>query len=204
MDQPKLGRDDVTEVARVPLYRGFFRANRYRLRHARFGGGETDVFEREVFERPEAACLVLYDPARDVVVLTQQFRCGPFAQGRDNPFNLGTIAGIVEPGEVLEEVARREALEEAGLTIDGKIEKIAVYYPSPGGCSEKVTIFWAEVDSTKAGGVHGLAHEHEDIRVVVLPLDEALARIADGTAPGSDAVTGLLWLAANRTRLRQT
>jgi ADP-ribose pyrophosphatase len=74
---------------------------------------------------------------------------------------------------------------------------------SPGGTTEAIDFFCARVDSSGAGGIHGLAHEGEDIRVVVKSYDEAMALLRDGMIENGFTALCLYWLAANRDRLRQ-
>ena len=131
----KVETDPRIEVLeKIPAYRGYFRVDSYRLRHRRFDGGWTPVLEREVFERGHAAALLPYDPRRDEVVLIEQFRVGALAAGLD-PWLIEIVAGIIEPGEAADEVARRETHEETGLNV-GRIERIAEVFVSPGGASE--------------------------------------------------------------------
>ncbi|HMB77487.1 MAG TPA: NUDIX domain-containing protein [Kiloniellaceae bacterium] len=182
-------------------YEGFFRIDRYRLKHRRFDGGWTPELDREIFERGQAVALLPYDPRRDEVVLIEQFRVGAYAAGVD-PWLLEIVAGIIEPGETPERVARRETEEEAGLTV-GRVEQLAEVFVSPGGATERVTIFCGEVDSSGAGGLHGLPSEGEDIRVLVRAFSEIPAALAAGAFTNAPVLIALQWLAANRDRLRQ-
>lgn len=191
----------IALIERSTPFRGYFRIDRYRLKHRRFDGGWTDEISREVFERGSAASVLPYDPARDAVVLVEQFRVGAYAAGME-PWLTEVIAGIIEPAEDPAEVVRREAVEEAGCRI-GALEPIGTVLLSPGGCSEVLHMYCGQVDSAGIGGVHGLAHEHEDIRAFVLPAEEALARLARGELVNAPAVMSLQWLALNRERLRK-
>ncbi len=197
-----MDRDDVEIVAHEVLHRGYFQLEQYRLRHRLHAGGWSDVITRELFERGHAAAVLPYDPRRDAVVLVQQFRVGALA-ARRGPWLTEAVAGISGPGETPEDVVRREAREEAGLDL-GELFPISRHLTSPGGCSETVAIFCGRVDAASAGGIHGLGHEHEDIRVIVLPAQDAFAlrrrnvEIEDGTT-----VLALLWLELNREELRR-
>ena len=191
---------DVEVLERTIPYDGYFRIEAYRLRHRRFGGGWTEVMTRELFERGHAAVVLPYDPARDRVVLIEQFRIGAYAAGLA-PWMIEAVAGIIEPGEVPEEVVRREALEEAGCAITA-LEAIGTVMASPGGSSEILHLYCGRVDSEGVGGLHGLADEHEDIRAFSLPLDAALERLARGEIVNGNAVMTLQWLALNRARLK--
>lgn len=198
---PAFDRERDVQIEDVtPVFQGYFRVDRYRLRHRRYDGTWTGPITREVFERGHAAGVLPYDPRRDEVVLIEQFRIGPYARG-DAPWQVEIVAGIIGAGETAPEVARREAVEEAGCTITD-LEPVAAYYMSPGAVSEHMTLFCGRTDTRGVGGVHGLAEEDEDIRVTVLPFAAALARARDGSIANSPALIALLWLALERDRLR--
>ena len=182
-------------------FKGYFQVDRYRLRHRKFDGGWTDEMTREIFERGHAAAVLLFDPERDAVVLIEQFRPGAYAAGVD-PWLIEIVAGIIEAGETPEGVVRREAVEEAGCTVSD-LHPIGTFLATPGGSSETVALFCGRTDSRGAGGVHGLDHEQEDIRVLVLSRREALDRLAAGGVTNMPAVVALQWLALNYTELRR-
>ena len=192
--------DDVEILDHRTAYRGYFRIDRYRLRHRTFAGGWTGEMMREIFERGHAVAVLLYDPERDQVVLIEQFRIGAHAAGRP-AWLLEIVACIIGEGESLEEVARREILEETGCATTEMLP-ICDYMPSPGACTESVTLFCARIDARTAGGVHGLAHEHEDIRTLVIDAGEAIARLDRGDFDNSAIIIALGWLARHRERLR--
>jgi ADP-ribose pyrophosphatase len=196
-------RDDVEIVEQETLYQGFFRLDRYRLRHRLFEGGWSDEQGYEVFERGNAAAVLLYDPDSDAVVLIEQFRPGAFTANRGNPWLVEIVAGIIEDGEDVEQVVRREALEEAGCSIID-LEPIVDVFPSPGGSSEIVSLFCGRVDSRDAGGIHGHADEGENIRVLVEPADDALNRLNGGKINNAILIIALQWLAQHRETVRQT
>lgn len=191
----------VEQVSAQPLYQGFFRMVQYRLRFERFDGAMSDIITREIFERGHAVAVLPYDPVTDMVVMIRQFLPG-FHLAGENAWPLQVIAGMVEEGETEEEVARREAFEEANIRI-GDIRKISKYLCSPGGSSESLTVFCAVIDASGAGGMAGLAEEHEDIRVEVIPALEAIKMLDDDAVLPSSAVIALQWLARNRTDLRR-
>lgn len=198
---PENRPDDRVEIVdKLTPFRGYFRVDAYRLRHRTFEGGWTREISREIFERGHAAAVLLYDPERDAVVLIEQFRTGAYAAGLE-PWLVETVAGIIEPGEEAAEVVRREAMEEAGCEV-GTLESIGRFILSPGGSSETIELFCGRVASANAGGLHGVDHEDEDIRPLVLSTDEALARLADGGILNAATVIALQWLALNRDRLR--
>ncbi len=181
-------------------YRGFFRLDRYRIRHELFDGGSVEIV-REVFERGHAAAVLPYDPVLDRVVFIEQFRIGAIRR-RGGPWLLEFVAGIIEPGEDPAQVVRREAVEEAGCEI-GTLEPVSEFILSPGGCSEQIYLFCGRVDASRAGGIHGLDHEGEDIRVSAVGFDEAMRFLEAGKIGNATTIIALQWLALNRDALRE-
>lgn len=191
---------DVEVVEREECFRGFYKLDRLHLRHRLFAGGMGKLINRELFVRHDAVCVLPYDPRRDEVVLIEQFRVGALDKSR-NPWLLELVAGLIDKDEQPEEVARREAMEEAGLAL-GALWPLSVYYPSPGGSDERVHLFLGRCDSVGAGGIHGLEEEGEDIRVHVLSFEDALARVRDGRIDNAASIMALQWLALNRDEVR--
>ncbi len=178
---------------------------RARLQYSRSDGRLSDPVTRINFERGSAAAVLLHDPAQDRVLLVRQFRYPVYAsltpeqrQGGQlaRSWLLEVIAGVVEPGQTPEEVARREAEEETGYAVTGELRQIAEVFMSPGASSERVTIFVGQADGrqrTGAGG--GLAAEGEDTQIVWLPRAEALARLERGEIQDAKTVIALQYLA---------
>jgi ADP-ribose pyrophosphatase len=198
---PAPTREDVELIATEPLHRGYFQVDRYRLRHRKFDGGWTDEVSRELLERGHAAAVLLWDPGTDAVVLIEQFRIGAYVGGQD-PWQIEIVAGILDAdGEGPEDVARREAEEEAGCTVTA-LAPVFTILASPGAMSETIALYVGRVDSAGAGGIFGLAEEHEDIRVHVVPLDEALAWVDGGRIANTPAIITLQWLHRHRDALK--
>lgn len=184
-----------------PVYRGYFQINRYTLRHGLFAGGMSGTITREVFERGHAVGLLPYDPVRDEVVLIEQFRIGAYV-AKMEPWLTEIVAGIIEDGESPEDVARRETLEEAGLTIS-ELLPMCRYVVSPGGTSESVRVFLGRVDSSHAGGIHGLNSEDEDIRVTAMPWRDARKLLDDGKITNALGLIALQWFALHHDEVRR-
>jgi len=179
---------------------GFLPLKRYRLEHSLFAGGNSDELIRERVEGYSAASLLPYDPVRDEVVLIEQFRIGAI-EDTAGPWILEVVGGIIEGADSPEDVARREAVEEAGCQVDELIP-ICEFMVSPGTSSERIHLFCGRVDASKAEGIHGLEHEGEDIGVVVLSAEDAIAGIASGKINSTASIIALQWLALNRDDLR--
>lgn len=191
----------VDLIDKRTVFDGYFQILRYRLRFSLHEGGMSEAIDREVFERGQVAAVLPVDPVRDQVVLIEQFRIGPYAVGWD-PWLLEGVAGIIEQGESAEDVAKREAREEAGCEITDLVP-IMRYLSSPGACTETVALFCGRVDASGAGGVHGLDEEHEDIRVVVYGMDEAIGMLNAGKIVNGKTIIGLQWLALNYPQLKR-
>ena len=190
----------VEILNRSLAYQGFFRIERYRLRHSLFAGGYGPELERELFERGHSVGVLPYDADRDQVLLVEQFRIGALNDPR-GAWLMEIVAGMIDSGERPADVARREAVEEAGCQL-GELMSIGEYYVSPGGSSERTTLFCARANMQGLGGVHGLPEEGEDIRVHIVSFDAAMDMIATGALNSAMPIIALQWLALNRERLR--
>ena len=144
----------------------------------RRGDGEWQTQKREIFERGNAAALLPYNLAQRNVVLVRQFRYPAYLNGYDDLL-IEAAAGLLDD-ETPEARIRAEAEEETGYRL-GEVRKIFEAFMSPGAVTEKIHFFVAEYDSTmKVANGGGLASEGEDIEVLELALDQALAMIGDG------------------------
>lgn len=193
-------KNDVEIIARETLYSGFFSMDLYRFRHRLFNGEMSGEIKREIFERGHAAVLLPFDPVRDEVVLVEQIRIAAYDVS-ESPWLLEMVAGMIEEGESVEDVARREALEEAGLVV-GRTKPVLSYLASPGGTSERLSIMVGEVDATTAEGIHGLADENEDIRVHVVSREQAYQWVEEGLIDNAASVIALQWLQLHHQNLR--
>ncbi|MCA0204911.1 MAG: NUDIX domain-containing protein [Proteobacteria bacterium] len=195
------GADDVTVEGRRTPYAKVFAVEENRLRLRQHDGGLSTPVDRAAFLLSDAVTLLPYDPARDLVLLVEQFRFAPFLRADANPWTLEAIAGRVDAGETPEEAARREAVEEAGLSVMA-LHSVARYYSSPGAVTEFLYSYVALVDLPEgAEGKHGLVAEAEDIRTHRVPFTEAMAMIDTGEVANGPLVISLQWLALNRARL---
>ncbi len=193
--------NDYEIIERDILYQGRFRLAQYQLRTKMFRGGWSESFSRTVLERGRAAAVLLYDPISDKVVLIEQFRIGALASPT-SPWLIEIVAGMIEQGETPESVAAREAVEEAGCQILD-LYPICDYFTSPGATNEYLYLFCGRVDANFASGIYGLEQEHEDIRLLTLPVDDAFAKVRDGTIKHAPALLALQWLELNHTLIRE-
>ena len=193
-------RKDVEVLEDRLGWDGFFKVRALRLRHRLFRGGWSAPISREIMQRHAAVGLLPYDPALDAILKVEQFRSGALSRA-ESPWLLELIAGLIDSDESPAEVARREALEEAGLAI-GEMEAVAEYFSSPGGSDEYFHLFCGRADLKNAGGFFGLAEEGEDICAHVMSFAEAMRRLDQGQIDNAHSIIALQWLRLNRDRLR--
>jgi nudix-type nucleoside diphosphatase (YffH/AdpP family) len=144
----------------------------------RRANGEWQTQRRETYDRGNGATLLPYHRTQRTVILVRQFRYPAYINGYDDLL-IEAAAGLLDD-ESPEVRIRAEAEEEIGYRL-GKIEKVFEAFMSPGSITEKLHFFIAEYEpSMRIGDGGGLACEGEDIEVLELPIDQALAMIGDG------------------------
>jgi ADP-ribose pyrophosphatase len=185
-----------------------FRIIRARLQYRRFDSRMSNPVTRINFERGDSVGVLLYDPQDDAVILVRQFRYPVYARldpneregdGARRAWLLEIVAGVIDEGRAVKEVANKELLEEAGYRVKGELQPITTIYPSPGGTSERIHLFLGEVDhrqrADKGGGV---AAEGEDTQIVVLPFHEAMDMVARGELRDAKTIIALQHLALRK------
>lgn len=153
----------------------------------------------EVFDRREAAGILLHNVERNTVTLVRQLRIPVHLMG-DHPYLLEVPAGFIDEGETPKQAAIREAMEETGFQI-AKAEPAFAAYMSPGSVTEKLHGFYAEVsdaDRIAMGG--GLEEEKEDLEVVDIALSEALEMVDTGNIVDAKTIMLLQWAALRAAR----
>lgn len=194
-------KKDVFGLTKKVLYKGFFSLLEYKFQYRKFDGTLSESVTREILERGHAVVLLAYDVKLDKVVLIEQIRIAAI-ETQDSPWMLELIAGMIDhQGESIEEVARREAIEEAGVTI-GRCKRVLSYLASPGGLTEQLHILVGEVDSSTANGIHGLAEENEDIKVHVVNREKAYQWVQSGLINNAASIIALQWLQLNYQNLQ--
>ena len=170
----------------------------YVLRKASFDfthrDGRVTREVREAYDRGNGVTILLHDPDAGTVLLTRQFRLPIFLNGHPDGMLIETAAGLLDrAGEDPEEAIRREAEEETGVRV-GEVRRLFELYMSPGSVTERVTFFaatYSHEQRVSSGG--GNADEGEDIEVVELTLDEALAMVERGEIADGKTVLLLQW-----------
>ena len=172
---------------------------RYLLKNTTFeyrrANGEWQTQTREVYDRGNAATLLPYNLAGRTVVLVRQFRLPAYVNGHDD-LMIEAAAGLLDNASP-EARIRTEAEEETGYRL-GEITKVFEAFMSPGSVTEKLHFFITEYEPRmRVGAGGGIASEGEDIEVIELPIDEALAMIADGRIVDAKTIMLLQYAALN-------
>lgn len=155
--------------------------------------GQWQTQQRETYERDNAAAILPYNLAQRTVILVKQFRLPAYLRGHDDLL-IEAAAGVLDNASP-EDRIRAEAEEETGYRLH-HVHKVFEAFMSPGSVTERLHFFVAEYEPAmrvSEGG--GLEHEGEEIEVLELPIEEALAMIADGRIIDGKAIMLLQYAA---------
>lgn len=169
---------------------GFFKLKRHTIQYEKFDGSLSRVHKREILCQSPAVAILLFDPERENILLTEQVRIGA-VENNNAPRVLEIPAGLIEPGESVNTAAEREILEETGYQCNS-FEVIGEFYTSPGGTDEINTVLYSTCN-LDSKGVHGASGENEDIKTHILPLNEAEELIKQ-TKVSATTAFALMWL----------
>lgn len=173
-------------------YDGFFQLDEAILRHERFDGTMSEPMSRLNLERGDGAAVMLHDPDEHTILLVRQFRFPTWDKGPG--WTLELVAGMVESGREPADVARAEAREEAGYEI-GALESLGDFYLTPGGSSERIFLYYAQVSRhMRVADGGGLAHEGEDIEIVEMSESDVWLALDENRIIDAKTLVGLLWL----------
>ena len=180
------------------LFDDFFKIDEVIVSHQRRDGTMSPDERRLVFERGDAVAVILYNTDNKTVIVVDQFKVPSLiGRRRDNPHTMDgwvteATAGMIDPGETAEAAIKRETMEETGYSI-GNPRLICKFFSSPGGTSERIFLYFAEVHESnrtgKGGGLPG-----EDITVVGMPVDQLFKRLAYGEIDDPKLAIGAYWL----------
>ena len=184
----------------TPVFKGFLTINKYEIEKDLHEGGKQDITWM-IMERGNAVGILAYDPKRDEVVLVNEMRPGILAAG-DYPYTDTLPAGGIGKGETPVQAAVRETKEETGLELKGARIIHDKSYVSAGGTSESISTVFGFVDTTKAGGIHGLAEEMENIKTTVMSSAEFMDKIRSGEINDLKTMVAGYWLMENKQKLQ--
>jgi nudix-type nucleoside diphosphatase (YffH/AdpP family) len=174
------------------LFKDIFTITETNLRFEQFKGEMSKSVRRLVFERGDSVAALLLNRDTQQVILTEQFRYPTYEKGPGWLYEV--VAGMIDEGEQPEDAMRREIREEIGYQVH-ELTHIATFYVSPGGSSERIVLYYAEVgnaDRISAGG--GKASEHEDIRQIDMPLPELWQALENNDLADAKTLIAVQWL----------
>ncbi len=182
------------------IFDDVFKVEEVLLRHEKFNGEMSNELRRISLERGDSVAVLVFNLTTNKIILISQFRYPSYKKG--NGWLIETIAGMVDPGEEPEESAGREVQEETGLNIS-TLEHIATFYPSPGGSSERIHLYYSEVsgEDAKYKRTGGLISEGEDIKAEEFLLEDALSMIKSGEIMDAKTIIGMYWLENRRLKV---
>ncbi|MCR8557586.1 GDP-mannose pyrophosphatase NudK [Mucilaginibacter sp. BJC16-A38] len=158
--------------------------------------GTVNKQQREAYDRGNGATILLYNKENATVVLTRQFRMPTFINGNADGYLIEACAGLLDKDNA-EDCIKRETEEETGFKVT-HVEKIFEAYMSPGSVTEILYFFVAEytreMKVTEGGG---LIEEQENIEVLELSFDKALAMIKSGEIRDGKTIMLLQYAAIN-------
>jgi ADP-ribose pyrophosphatase len=171
----------------------FFKVEEAHLQFEKFDGKMSPTVRRFSFERGNSVAVLILNLNTNKLILISQFRYPTYKNG--NGWIVEAIAGMIDSGETPEEAARREVQEETGMHISN-LEHISTFYPSPGGSSEQIFLYYSEVsgESIKLNTSSGVVNEGEDIISLEFSLEDALQKIRSGEIMDAKTIVGIYWL----------
>lgn len=154
--------------------------------------GSWQAQTREVYDRGNGATILLYNLAQRTVVLTRQFRIPAHVNGHSG-FLIEAAAGLLDNASP-EERIRLEAEEETGYRVSA-VRKIYEAFMSPGSVTERIHFFIGEYQpGDRIGNGGGLIEEGEDIEVMELGFEQAIAMVASGEIADGKTIMLLQYL----------
>ena len=193
VDHASYSKNDVEVTARETLFKGFLQVEKVSLRHRLFHKTSyTNVLQRELIHRPQAAGVLLYNDQQQRFALIEQFRVGAL-DDTQSPWQLEIIAGVLDGDESPEVCIRRESLEESGCEID-QLQHLFSFYPSAGACSELFHLYVAHTELPEHGGVFGVAGEGENIQLHLFDYADVTPLLHSGRLRNSPVIMALQWL----------
>jgi nudix-type nucleoside diphosphatase (YffH/AdpP family) len=171
----------------------FFKVEEAHLQFEQFNGEMSSTVRRFSLERGNSVAVLAFNLHTDKLILISQFRYPTYKNGHG--WTIEAIAGMIDPGESPEEAARREVGEETGLSVSA-LEHITTFYPSPGGSSELIYLYYSEVsgEPTNRNNTGGIISEGEDIISLEISLKDALGKIRSSEIMDAKTIIGIYWL----------
>lgn len=175
------------------VFDDYYKVVKAEVTYETFHGNEIHT-TRMAFERGDSVAIVLYEKESKSILLTKQFRY-PSCKHNEN-WLIEIPAGALEKDENPNDCIQREVMEELGYQLKDQT-LVSTFYTSPGACTERIFLFFAEVsklDKTGKGG--GKSNENEDIQLVKIPVSELVEKIVE--VKDGKTILGLQWFLLNK------
>lgn len=174
------------------IFNNFFQIKEAYLRFELFTGQMSEIIHRLNFVRGNSVAALVYDTDIQKFVFTNQFRYPTYEKGPGWIYEI--IAGSIDPQEKPDDAIRREILEEIGYDVSqSPIKYISNFYVSPGGTSERIYLYYIEVNQDNKVAVGG-GVETEDIQIVEMSLIDTYNVLEKGLIVDAKTLIALLWL----------
>ena len=175
------------------VYDDFFKVDEAFLKYEKFDGRMSDTVRRLNFERGDAAAALIFNTISKKVILVEQFRYPSHQSDHNNGWITEVVAGIVETGEDPKETVIREIEEEIGYRVQNA-QLVYTFYLSPGGSSERIFLYYAEVtDNEKISAGGGVAAEHEDLQLKEFTVNDLFKHLEAGEFVDAKTIIALMW-----------
>jgi nudix-type nucleoside diphosphatase (YffH/AdpP family) len=180
------------------VFDDFFKVEEATLRYQRFDGTMSATVSRRNFVRGDSVAAIVFNADTQHVILVNQFKYPTYDKGPG--WICEVVAGILEESESPEDAIRRELIEEIGYR-SRRLRHISTFYVSPGGTSERIILFYAEVtNEDRIGSGGGVEAEGENIRLVELSLSDLHSALESNDIVDAKTLVGALWLQQENER----
>ncbi|MGD2085435.1 MAG: NUDIX hydrolase [Candidatus Aminicenantes bacterium] len=173
------------------VFDDFFKIEEAVVRFEQFNGQMSPPVRRLNFERGDAAAVLIFNKETNNVILVNQFRYPTYE--KSGGWLREIVAGMLDKNETPEECIRREVKEETGYQVE-HLTPIHTFYTTPGGSSERIFLYYAEItnsDRVSYGG--GAETEHEDIQIVEFSLPDLWEALDSGKIMDAKTLVALFW-----------
>lgn len=180
---------EVQQKKRV--FDDFFKIDEALVRFEQFNGQMSPPVRRLNFERGDAAAVLVFNKEAQKIILINQFRYPTYE--KNGGWLMEIVAGMLDKNETPGECIRREVMEEIGYQVE-RLVPISTFFTTPGGSSERIFLYYAEViDSDRVSRGGGAEKEHEDIQIVDLSLPDLWKALDSGEIMDAKTLIALLW-----------
>lgn len=175
-----------------------FRLEEVIFRYERYNGNMSEEIVRLNFNRGDSVAAVVHNPKYDTIVLIEQFRYSAHTAG--DGWIIELPAGIILPEDEGDQkkALKRELRDEIGYNTEN-FSQIMTFYPSVGGSSERIFLYYVTVsEKDRVGDGGGREEEGEDIRCLSFKVEEAIRKVDEGHILDAKTIIGLQWLRQKR------